>query len=116
VIVHELALTALQLAVGDEAPPTPTGDHAILLALIYVVGGGLLTILGTLVATRVGRRVPVDDPGDALDATGDYRKALDTLDRERRRSGARGLFIERLGFEVSRIRTGWEDFDDVRRG
>ena len=107
-----LELLSRVLSEGPADVPDTGDNRTVYLALIYVVGGGIFALLGTIVAAKVGRRVPV-----APDPDEDYRKALDLLNKERARSGALAALIGRLDptIDPARVKTGWEDLDRVRR-
>lgn len=116
--LHELAAATasfLSDAGGGGEAPTPDSNHIIVVTLIYVVGGGIFTLIGLIVASRAGKRVPVEAPTPAPGPDDDYRQALEDLSDERDRVGVLSLFLGLRGYDTDKIRHGRESDDATRR-
>jgi hypothetical protein len=101
----------------SESPTTPAvPDHTIVVALVYVIGGGVFTILGTFIATRASRHIRrdrldegIEDHEESPELHDAYRRTLDELQTTRGERDALRIFVSRLGYAPLRIRTGWEN-------
>lgn len=90
--------------------PPPAADHAIVVALITVLGGGCLGVISSFVITRGGHK-PHEDALPIVIAGDDH--ADDVLELAQR-VGAYRTFLARAGYDPDRITTGMESPDTVR--